>query len=73
MTKIFTLLSLANVFDRSYKPLPSNSQPLKYLIIEVRDQKQLLDVFYKKGVLKNLAQFTGKHLHQSLFFDKVTD
>ena len=24
-------------------------------------------VFYKKGVLKNLAKFTGKHLCQSLF------
>ena len=67
------MLSLANVFDRSYKPLPSNFQPLKYLITEVRDQKQLLEVFYKKGVLKNFAQFTGKHLRQSLFFDKGTD
>ena len=25
----------------------------------------------KKGVLKNLAKFTGKHLCQSLFFNKV--
>ena len=24
-----------------------------------------------KGVLRNLAKFTGKHLRQSLFFDKV--
>ena len=24
-----------------------------------------------KGVLRNLAKFTGKHLHHSLFFDKV--
>ena len=24
-----------------------------------------------KGVLRNLAKFTGKHLCQSLFFDKV--
>ena len=29
-------------------------------------------VFCKKGVLKNLAKFTGKHLCQSLFFNKVT-
>ena len=29
------------------------------------------DVFCKKGVLKNLAKFTGKHLHQSLFFNKA--
>ena len=25
----------------------------------------------KKGVLTNLAKFTGKHLRQSLFFNKV--
>ena len=29
------------------------------------------EVFCKKGVLKNFAKFTGKHLCQSLFFDKV--
>ena len=28
-------------------------------------------VFCKKGALKNFAKFTGKHLCQSLFFDKV--
>ena len=25
----------------------------------------------KKGVLRNFAKFTGKHLRQSLFFNKV--
>ena len=29
------------------------------------------EVFYKKGVLKNFTKFTGKHLCQSLFFNKV--
>ena len=29
------------------------------------------EVFCKKGVLRNLAKFTGKHLCQSLFFKKV--
>ena len=28
-------------------------------------------MFYKKGVLRNLAKFTGKHLRQSLFFNNV--
>ena len=28
-------------------------------------------VFCKKGILKNFTKFTGKHLWQSLFFDKV--
>ena len=27
--------------------------------------------FIKKGVLRNLEKFTGKHLRQSLFFNKV--
>ena len=29
------------------------------------------NVFSKKVILKNLAKFAGKHLCQSLFFDKV--
>ena len=30
-----------------------------------------LEVFCKKAVLKNFAKFTGKHVCQSLFFNKV--
>ena len=30
-----------------------------------------LEVFYKKGALENFAKFSGKHLCQSLFFNKV--
>ena len=30
-------------------------------------------MFCKKGVLRNFAKFTGKHLCQSLFFNKVAD
>ena len=29
------------------------------------------EVFCKKGVLKNVTKFTGKHLRQSLFINKV--
>ena len=35
-------------------------------------QNQPPEVFYKKGVIKNLAKFKGKHLCQGLFFNKVT-
>ena len=28
------------------------------------------EVFCKKGVLRNIAKFTGRHLCQSLFFNK---
>ena len=31
------------------------------------------EVFCKKGVLRNFAKFTGKHLCQSLFSNKVAD
>ena len=31
------------------------------------------EVFCKKGVLRNFAKFTEKHLCQSLFFNKVAD
>ena len=31
----------------------------------------LLEVFCKKGVLRNFANFTGKHLYQSLIFVKL--
>ena len=34
-------------------------------------QKQPPEVFCKKGVIRNLAKFTGKHLCQSLFLNKV--
>ena len=30
-------------------------------------------VFCKKGVLRNLAKFTGKHQCQSLYLHKVAD
>ena len=32
-----------------------------------------LEVFCEKGVLRNVAKFTEKHLCQSLFFNKVVD
>ena len=30
------------------------------------------EVFCEKGVLRNFAKFTGKHLSQGLFFNKVS-
>ena len=29
------------------------------------------EVFCKKSVFRNFTKFTGKHLYQSLFFNKV--
>ena len=47
-----------------------------FLILRSRDynysyKKQPPKVLYKKGVLRNFTKFTGKHLFQSLFFNKV--
>ena len=35
------------------------------------DRSSRPEVFCKRGVLKNIAKFTGEHLCQSLFFNKV--
>ena len=40
-------------------------------IIKYSNLKQPQGVFYKKGVLKIFAKLTGKHLYQSLFFNKI--
>ena len=36
-----------------------------------KDKSRLSEVFSEKGVLKDFAKFTGKHMCQSLFFIKV--
>ena len=38
---------------------------------EIRFRGSRPEVFCKKGVHRNLTKFTGKHLRQSLFFNKV--
>ena len=47
-----------------------NFQILLYLIFKTCRSSRS-KVFCKKGVLTNFAKFTGKHLCQSLFFNKV--
>ena len=49
---------------------------IQYANIHVPDQNALFrssrfEVSCKKGALKNLVKFTGKHLCQSLFFNKI--
>ena len=38
----------------------------------IKHRRSRPEVFCKKGVLRNFTKFTGKHLCQSLFFNKVT-
>ena len=53
-------------------------EPFQTYMIEIFLRKQLTafknshpEVFCKKGVLRNFTKFTGKHLCQNLFFNKV--
>ena len=41
----------------------------KFMITQFRSSQQMCSL--KKGVLRNFVKFTGKHLHQSLFFNRV--
>ena len=40
-------------------------------IIRAQTRSNRPEVLQNKGVLRNFAKFTGKHLCQSLFFNKV--
>ena len=42
-----------------------------YFAIEIKERSNHQDVFCKKGALRNFAKFAGKHLCQSLYFNKV--
>ena len=46
-------------------------QSFKYFQRKVSDRSSRPVVFCKKVVLRNFAKFTGKHLCQYLFFNKV--
>ena len=43
----------------------------KVLTVNISTQKQPPEVFYKKGVLRNFAEFTEKHLYQRIFLIKL--
>ena len=42
-------------------------------IRKVKDTSSRPEVFCEDGVLENFIKFTGKHLCQSLFFNKVAN
>ena len=46
---------------------------LAYLIISASIKSSHTEAFCKRDVLKNIAKFTEKQLHQSLFFNEVED
>ena len=61
------LLSLKEITSQKHGNKVSPSLLFSFLQL----QQQPPEVFYKKCVLKNFAKFTGKHLCQNLFINKV--
>ena len=55
-------------FPKSLVKFSRTSFFIEYLRWKAKCSSSLLEVFYKKGVLRNFAKITGKHLCQSLFF-----
>ena len=53
--------------SKLYNTLPNSEAPW------TRTRSSRPDVFCKRGLLRNFAKFKGKHLCQSIFFNKVTD
>ena len=69
-------------YIRPTKSLHTNVQFQRFLFLKNKNLTKMLkhfvsntssrpEVFCKKGVLSNFTKFTGKHLCQSLFFNKV--
>ena len=57
------------LFDTNLAPMPWTI--LKWEVFLSSHRSSRPEVFCKKGFLNNFANFTGKHLCQSLFFNKV--
>ena len=54
------------VYTFSFKDKPDTNREAEI----GKKQKQPLEVFFKKCVLENVANFTGKHLYQSSYLIK---
>ena len=81
---MFLLLTLISFLSKKTKQKNDSKNTLWHFVVKRKFIARLLDnlkhakgrssrpeVFYKKGVLKNFAKFTGKHLCQSLFLIKL--
>ena len=52
-----------------FQSMAKNKFAYSFIVENIRSSRP--EVFCKKGVLRNFAKFTGKHLCQSLFYNKV--
>ena len=60
-----------SVVDFNFNNVEGLALSCKWSFLVLPPLKSRRDVFFKKYVLRNFAKFTGKHLRQSLYFDKV--
>ena len=59
-------------FEKPVRAAECQSHPIdRKFLVNFRSSRP--EVFSKKGVLKNFAKFTEKHLFQGLFFNKIAD
>ena len=58
-------------FSVYYSPNSLSSRDSILVKTRTKSRSSHPEVFCKKGVLRNFAKFTKKHLCQSLFFNKV--
>ena len=69
---ISLVLFIRNKFQNQFRyQLPAYKASQLKCNLDSQIQKQPPEIFYKKGALKNFTKFTGKHLCQSLFFNKI--
>ena len=61
-----------DVLDKYISWIWARYEVIVYVYEVFKFQKQPLEVFCKKGVLRNFTKFTGKHQCKSLIFNKVT-
>ena len=87
LTQINSIVAVSREFSRSFETIIKNVSSFKNVSdgiisgkitggcsVLLSFQKQPPNAFYEKGVLRNQkvsAQFTGKHLCQSIFFNKA--
>ena len=71
LTHSFRTRAIGQLNDKSYisQHLLRTLRTMPFKDVAV--QKQPLQLFCKKGVLRNFAKFTRKRLCQSIFFNKV--
>ena len=70
------MFSKVNLFDTNIRKHDDKKHQFflpRTLIEAVVQRCSVKKVFCKKGALRNFIKFTGKHLCQSLFFNKVAD